>query len=207
MKKYFCKKEVGLFKKELVSIKRSIKNGDYQSDDGKFGIAGNTFRAFHGHCKPSIIYREWAEKVSKSILGNGKSIGNQDNFDFLHSKLCKSIEKCWKNTDNPELKFAHKYKMIDLYFKWLCANVACHESMRDLSEEILKFGHCPLDKNSLTKLNECLSFALPIKNPSMGSIHNKNTYDFCQYLIKEFTKYCGGTPLLFDFYVWPPDKQ
>ncbi len=209
MKLSYQKNHIKKFCKRIDRIKNVIKNREYSSDDVKFGVGGNTFRALTGfNNPPSKTYRQWAYKRTKLILKRGAVIANQQDFEKLHKTLCRSIKIHWgKREKKKKLEFAHQYKMVDLYFKWLCANAACHESRRDLSDAILEFGHCPLDKNSLTKLNECLSLALPIKNPSMGSIHNKKTYDFCQSLIKEFTKCCGGTPLLFDFYVWPPNKQ
>ena len=63
-------------------------------------------------------------------------------------------------------------------------------------------AHCALDRHTLTKLNGCLSFALPMPHASMGNILTNNTYVFCQDLISEFTRHCGGTPLLFDYFAW-----
>ncbi len=121
--------------------------------------------------------------------------------------------------------------MVDLYFKWLCTNIdwLCinaewqeknkewiknnspyHHNVKNLSENILKFGHCPLDRKSLSTFNECSPGTLKIKNPSnpsMGSIYNKKIYDDCQCKIRRFAKCRGGTPVLFDFYVWPPPRR
>jgi hypothetical protein len=71
-----------------------------------------------------------------------------------------------------------------------------------VKEGFINHAICPLDRQILARLNECLSGALPMASPSMGHIANMRTYDFCQELIADFAGSCGGTPLLFDYWAW-----
>ncbi len=89
--------------------------------------------------------------------------------------------------------------MVDLYIKWLCSNNECSEK---LANSLIKYAYCALDSQILTKLNEALNHALPIRKPSMGDIANQYTYDYCQSLIKDFSETYNGTRLLFDYYAW-----
>ncbi len=235
MKSSYQKDHIKEFRERICCIKNVIKNGECSSDDVNFGIGGNTFRALTGfNNPPSETYRQWACKRTRWILRTGasKEITGQKKFDEFHKKSCISLKSRWKRIEkDKELKFAHQYKMVDLYFKWLCTNIdwLCindewqkknkvwiknnspyRRSAKSLSRKIIKYGHCPLDRKSLITFNKCSSKPLKIKNPSnpsMGSIHNKKIYDDCQRQIRIFAKYYGGTSFLFDFYVWPPSRR
>ncbi|MCB1753743.1 MAG: hypothetical protein KDI74_18705, partial [Gammaproteobacteria bacterium] len=90
-------------------------------------------------------------------------------------------------------------KLIDLYIKWLSQ---FNYPNKIFVTNLNKFSSCALDRQTLNKINLCYSQCLPINNPSMGDIHNKNTYVFCQEIINEFCIQATATKLEFDYWAW-----
>jgi hypothetical protein len=202
MKKYYNNDLGKDFSSKLDELKKRLRSQSFNPATSKYGIAGNTFRAYRNYkTPPSKVYREWAKEVTSQLLIDRKipNLSNQNKFDKWHLELFDSINQRWNTRQNKTLSFAHTFKLLDLYLKWLSSNKECP---KELSESILKFGYCALDSQILLKLNECLNGALPLKNPSMGDIINSNTYEYCQKLIKDFCEKYGGTRLLFDYYAW-----
>jgi hypothetical protein len=129
------------------------------------------------------------------------AIGTRDGFLSWHTSLADSLDLHWTRYQPGSLSFAHRYKLVDLFVKWL----STHDfGAPNLTEALVAHANCALDSQTLGMLNECLSMALPIVNPSMGDIHSRSTYDFCQDLIGEFSAHYGGTRLLFDYFAWRP---
>lgn len=171
----------------------------YDPETSLYGIAGNTFRAFRGFVAPSATYRTWAARVTQDVMENTPVINTQIDFSAWHQQLFESLQGHWTNHYEMIPSIAHSYKMIDLYIKWLYSCNACPEQ---LSVALESYAHCALDSKILEKLNEALSYALPVISPSMRNVINSNTYVFCQSLIRDFSNHFGGTSLLFDFYAW-----
>jgi len=199
MEKYYNESIGTDFRKSLMTLKKKIRSKSFDPKNSKYGIGGNTFRAFRGFNRPSQTYRGWAEETTKNVMKNKKGFSNQEEFDKWHTQLISSLRCHWNKEQTNEPSFAQTCKMVDLYLKWLCSNQKCPEK---LANSIVKYGYCALDSQILKKLNEALSGALPIKKPSMGHIANENTYEYCQSLIKGFSEYFGGHRLLFDYYAW-----
>mgnify|MGYP001344747818 CR=1 FL=1 len=174
---------------------------DGQSRD--YGIAGNRFRAYRDYSlPPSKVYRHWASLKTEDVLGGHfPSMTDQRAFAEWHRDLFESINNHWFSEQGQKISFAHTSKLLDLYLKWLMTNQKCPDQ---LASAILHYGDCALDSQILFRLNQCLSGDLPIKNSTMGHILNRNTYVFCQELIKDFAEKFGGTRILFDFYAWEP---
>jgi len=186
-------------------LRERIRAESFDPNDSSYGIVGNTFRAFRGFKEPSKTYRSWARSITETAFSNQDGIESQDAFDKWHTELYLELKEHWKKEQQgKEPSLAHTYKMVDLYLKWLCSNATCPA---ELANSIIKFGYCALDSQILEKLNEALSYALPIKNPSMGDIANRNTYDYCQSLIKDFAENFNGSRLLFDYYAWAPGNE
>jgi len=203
MKKFYNNIIGENFSFQINDLKKLSRSEAFDENKSKFGVAGNTFRAFSGYPKkPSLVYREWAKKQTAKIL-NTASLGftSQTEFDEWHNELFKSLQNHWKRNQNKDLNLAHSYKLVDLYIKWLSKNSKCSKK---LCSSILKYGYCALDSQIIYTLNQCLSGALPIKNATMGHIGNQNTYDYCQDLIKNFSEHYNGSRLLFDYYAWKP---
>lgn len=204
MEKYYNETIGKEFASRIPELKQQLGTQEFDPKKSTFGIAGNTFRAFINFEKPpSKVYQDWAKSTTKRLFEdqNIPRISSQIEFDNWHSEVVDSLKTFWREAQNGDLKFAYTFKAVDLYIKWLSSLKECP---KQLCDGILKFGYCALDSQILKRLNECLSGALPIKNPSMGDISNRNTYDFCQTLIEGFCVKYGGTRLLFDYFAWKP---
>lgn len=201
MRNYYNEELGRDFSEQVEALRNLARKESFDENNSTFGIAGNTFRAFTGYkLPPSQIYKEWSSQQTKLIFSSSDiSFNSQSEFDKWHTSLFESLNNYWVERQGKELSFAHTYKAIDLYLKWLCSNSTCSET---LSNNLLQFGYCALDSQILYKLNLCLSGALPIRKPTMSDIANQNTYNFCQSLIKDFAEYYGGTRLMFDYYAW-----
>lgn len=199
---YFCQKQGAAFKKAIPGLRARIGATPFSPIGSNYGISGNTFRAYTGWNKrPSTIYRQWAETTCDKldIKSLERQLRTSDGFSVWHFSLAKSLQRDWLLAQGKPLSFAHQYKLIDLFVKWLSSHDL---SSPKLSEHLIVRANCALDSQTLRKLNECLSMALPITKPSMGNIHSENTYTFCQNLIEQFSVNFGGSRLLFDYYAW-----
>jgi hypothetical protein len=87
-----------------------------------FGVASNTFRAFRGIEKPSVIYRDWAGKTMDSSEFSEKGMASNSNAEFetLHCFLSDSLARHWQRETGRSITVAHKYKLIDLFTKYVC---------------------------------------------------------------------------------------
>lgn len=204
MEKYYNETLGKEFASKVSLLKQQLRTQEFNPEKSTFGISGSTFRAFKD-CKvpPSKVYQDWAKSTTKRLFESQKipNLSSQIEFDNWHIGVIDSFKTFWEREQGEERIFAHTYKVVDLYIKWLSSLKECP---KQLCDGILKFGYCALDSQILIKLNECLSGALPIRNPSMGDISNRNTYDFCQTLIEGFCVKYGGTRLLFDYFAWKP---
>ena len=176
--------------KELTSITPS------------FGVGGNTLRAYGGWpLPPSEVYRAWARyrtrKITKSI--STVDISSQERFDKWHTNLGQSLNAKWKRDQGGKLTVAYRYKLVDLYIKWLSGY---NLPRKVVTSQLNAYAYCPLDSQTLSKINACYSYCLPLKKPSMGDIQTENAYRFCQEIITEFCSQAGGTRLEFDYWVW-----
>jgi hypothetical protein len=202
MKKYYQESIGNDISKQASKLRKNMRSQSHDLMNSDFGIAGNTFRAFIGYSTaPSLVYRSWARETTERIISEkgvkpGKS---QAEFDKWHNQLFDSLVEQWDSIQNNPLSFAHTFKLVDLYCRWLFTYDACPKL---LAKSILSYGYCALDSQILRRLNEALSGALPIRKPTMGDIQNKNTYSFCQDLIKDFSEHYGVNRILFDFYAW-----
>lgn len=190
------------FKQQITTLRASLgqrSEGDWGST---FGVGGNTYRALGGYSQaPSPVYQGWAQHQltridRRSLVQNA---GSRSEFLAWHSSLVSSLERHWKTEMNAPLSFAHARKLVDLFVKWLSHYDFGASRATDL---LVMHANCALDRQTLTKLNACLSGALPILRPSMGDVSCHNAYSFCQDAIDEFAASCGGTRLLFDCFGW-----
>lgn len=191
------------YRQALPRIRREeVAQIDWNSHNGTFGVAGNTFRAYTGwQSSPSKVFREWAEQHATSMVlrTEARSIRSQDNFERLHQRLSRSLQRAWRAAQGRELTVAHKYKLIDLYIKWLTRH---RLPDADLNNALLRFGHCALDRQTLAKINSHLNGALPIAKATMGVIAAEATYSLCQSVVREYCAIAGGSPVLFDYFAW-----
>ncbi len=203
MKHYINEQFAREFKKYIPEIiRKQIAQRPIDVHDISFGLAGNTFRAYRTlKSTPSQIFRTWAKNNTERLAKRQptENISTREGFLKWHGGLYLSLQKQWKISEGKQLPLAHCYKLVDLYIKWISAHQFKDKAFIDA---IVKNANCPLDRQVLERLNECYSLALPIFKPSMGHIHNQNTYNLCQELIAEFSQQCGGSRLLFDYWTW-----
>ncbi len=199
---YFSTDHGTAFSDALPELRKQIGSKPFKPLLSNYGVAGNTFRAYRGWAvQPSKVYRQWAERVCAKldIPELEQQLGYEEGFRVWHTALADSLQQHWINTQGDALSFAHQHKLIDLFVKWLSTHDLGSPS---LSQSITLRAYCALDSQTLSKLNECLSMALPLSKPSMGDVHSKHTYAFCQTLIDRFAGNFGGSRLLFDFFAW-----
>jgi len=201
---YFSDRLGSEFRKELPKILREkIGSRPFERVSPTYGVGANTFRAFTNlKAKPSTVYRSWASNVCRNldIQLLEHQLKTEEGFRVWHASLAKSLQDAWQHEQDGDLIFAHQHKLIDLFVKWLSS----HDfNSPVLLENLVAHANCALDSQTLRKLNDCLSEALPLsKKPSMGDVHSSYTYSFCQSLITRFATHHGGSRLLFDYYAW-----
>jgi len=202
LSKYFSVELGNAFAATLPQSQKIIGSAPFNPQNPKYGVGGNTFRAYTGWLlSPSKTYRQWAEPICRALDPSslGTQLSTAQGFQFWHSSLADSLQAHWIANQGRPLSFAHQHKLIDLFVKWLSR----HEfPSSQLSQALVDHANCALDSQTLSKLNECLSFALPISKPSMGDVHSGITYVFCQDLISDFATHFGGSRLLFDYFAW-----
>jgi hypothetical protein len=190
------------FARAIPRLRGQLALVPFSDHDATYGVGGETFRAFRNHrARPSEVYREWAAEVSKQLTPKQltQQLQSREAFESWHRSLVGELSSRWKSRQGRTLSIAHRYKLVDLLIKWLSA----HDfGQTKIIQGFEQYAHCALDRQTLKKLNECLSLALPITSPSMGDIHTEETYLFCQDLVAGFASSCGGTPLLFDYFAW-----
>jgi hypothetical protein len=204
---------------------------DKRRETTQFGVEQSTLRTIptgldgpkHG---PLCVYNEWAgqqlTKLSKT-RERWVLLQQRDEFERWHAELTQSLCDHWrrrthevaehrsreegKQVDpvNAELSLAHRYKLVDLFVRWL--------RMKDghapeLAAACLANGHIPLDRKSLHVLSETFG-GIGLRGPfSMGDVHTEVAYQFYQALARGVCEEAGGTPLLFDVFSWNhPDAQ
>jgi hypothetical protein len=199
---YFSLPLINQFERELPTLRKAIGVKPFRERDDRFGVAGETFRALRGlEVQPSALYRRWAAALCHELdtVNLLENLGSRDAFLTWHSTLVNELSVHWRKHGGGELSFAHKNKLIDLFVKWLSSY---DFGSMAVSSGFVAHANCALDRQTLTKLNECLSYALPMPSPSMGHIGCKNAYELCQSIIGEFAEQIGGTRLLFDYFAW-----
>ncbi|MEK8046439.1 hypothetical protein [Ideonella margarita] len=195
---------VTAFKAALPALRQKISCIPFAERDARLGIGGNTFRAYQNwNNAPSVVYREWASVVSDTIEPHRLAtvIASSDGFSSWHVSLADDLQRHWLARQGQCLSFAHLHKLIDLYVKWLSRY---NFGSAEFTNAIVSHANCALDSQTINKMNQCLSLALPLSNPSMGDIHSRVTYNFCQEVIEDFAAAQGGTRLLFDYFAWQP---
>ena len=207
----YDEEECASFRAAIPGIRRELSKVSFDSRDViSYGIDGSTFRAYRNlPIAPSEAYRFWAKDFCDTLDTKTLTlkVSTPKRFRAWHESLGDSIGEAWKQQQGIELSFAHTYKLVDLFVKYLSRY---DFNSPQLTKSVEQNANCALDSKILTKINKCLSFALPLSDkPSMGHIHNRVTYDFCQQLIDGFVAHCGegGTRLFFDYWAWGEGRE
>jgi len=203
---YFSESHQKKFSEALPRLREFVGATPFTHHNQTYGATGNTLRAYRAlRVPPSVVFRKWAWEICNRplltvfTLELEQHVSSRGEFTRWHESLARKLQNFWRAEQKQSLSYAQQFKLVDLFIKWL--------SEHDFNNEAVKAGliehaNCALDRQILLRLNDCLRGALPMPSPSMGHIKNKFTYTFCQELIDEFSRACGGTPLLFDYWAW-----
>lgn len=200
---------------------------DPARETSSLGLDNTTVRAMstgirgaeHG---PIALYEAWAIVQFAKIANDARlhqSLATQEGFDVWHAALAESLVAHWRARvtennarlrehegdehipANPDLSIAHRYKMVDLFVKFLRVRGAGHP---ELARHCYAFGHIPLDRKSLAVISAAFSGMLVGAGDtfSMGDIVSEQMYRTCQRLARAICQEAGGTPLLLDVFAW-----
>lgn len=201
---YFSQERVLEFSQKLPGLRSNIGVRNFATRGEDYGVSGNTLRAYRGYVHtPSRLYRTWAKATTEGLSFEDleEKVNTRDGYLKWHASMAESLIGHWQKYESKPLPIAHKYKLVDLYVKWL----SCYDvGQPGFLHNLVAHANCALDSQTLKKLNECYSYALPLSKPSMGLIQSEAAYSFCQDLIGFFASECGGSRLMFDFFAWKP---
>jgi hypothetical protein len=201
--------------------------GNPSLETSKLGLDSTSARAMGTGIRgsergPIALYEAWAKEVFAKIAADTQlqlSLGTQEGFDAWHATLAESLVAHWRARvtennarlrehegdehvpANPDLSIAHRYKMVDLFVKYLRVRAADYP---ELARCCYEFGHIPLDLKSLAVLSAAFSGALVGAGDKfrMGHIVSEQMYRTCQRLARVICMEAGGSPLLLDVFAW-----
>ncbi|NTX20256.1 hypothetical protein [Burkholderia cepacia] len=193
-----------------------------EKETSTLGLDGSTARAmrtgFRGEHGPVEIYNTWAREQLRHATECPElvaGLATREGFEQWHRNLTSTLVTHWRNrvttnnakleSDegdefipvNPELSIAHRYKMVDLFVRYLRVKRTEHP---DLARYCLEFGHIPLDRKSLAVISAAFSGISVGKNFSMGNVATESMYRTQQRLARAICERAGGTPLLLDVF-------
>ena len=198
------------------------RNPAYETSS--LGLDHTTSRAFstgeRGRRGPVAIYEAWAAVQLARVTSDTElqaSLGTREGFERWHADLAAALVAHWhvsvsENNErlrrlegddfipaNPDLSIAHRYKMVDLFVRYLRVKAGAHP---DLARCCYEFGHIPLDRKSLAVISAAFSGLLVGAGDtfSMGDIVSEQMYRTCQRLARAICHEAGGTPLLLDVF-------
>jgi hypothetical protein len=193
-------------------------------ETSNMGLDHTTGRAFstgeRGRRGPIAIYEAWAAVQLARVTSDEElqgSLTTREGFERWHADLTASLVAHWRvsvadNNDrlrrlegddfipaNPDLSIAHRYKMVDLFVRYLRVKAHVHP---ELARCCYEFGHIPLDRKSLAVISAAFSGLLVGAGDtfSMGDIVSDQMYLTCQRLARAICQVAGGTPLLLDVF-------
>jgi hypothetical protein len=195
-----------------------------QNETSDLGLDHTTARAIstgiRGEHGPIAIYEAWAVLQLAWVTSDAAlqaSLSTREGFESWHADLAASLVAHWRacvteNNDrlrrhegedfipaNPELNIAHRYKMVDLFVRYLRVKADTHP---ELARCCYEFGHIPLDRKSLAVISEAFSGIGMARDFSMGGIVSEAIYQTAQRLARAICVEAGGTPLLLDVFAW-----
>jgi hypothetical protein len=167
-------------------------------------VDNSTIRAFHfgksyKKYKPISIFRSWAFNF---LVTQEDILKTECNFNIIHTKARKSLEKYWGNKEGgitPE--FYKILKIIDLLFKFI---PRWNKLNANRQSWYFNCVHVPIDSFSLKllKASENTKPYLGIKSSSsMSFVENLKHYRKIQNTIKKLVEN-NYPPIVFDLIAW-----
>jgi len=183
-------------------------------ETAEYGVESSTTRGMstgtRGDGGPQALYRAWAKKQLETMLADNElpsQLQSQEAFDRWHAGLAESLAVHWQagTGDGRALSVAHRYKLLDLFIRWLRVGAKQSPALVAVCEQ---YGHIPLDRKSLHVLSETFG-GIGLAGPfSMGDVHTEAAYRFYQVLARHVCAAAGGSPVLFDVFCWnSPDAH
>ncbi|KVP75214.1 hypothetical protein WJ96_05505 [Burkholderia ubonensis] len=195
-----------------------------KNETSDMGLDHRTVRAMstgvQGDRGPVALYEAWAAVQFARIADDAQlvtSVSTREGFEAWHRELTESLVAHWHAQvtannemlkhhegdeffpENPNLNIAHRYKMVDLFVRYLRVKSDAHP---ELSRHCYEFGHIPLDRKSLAVISAAFSGIGVGRNFSMGNIISETMYRTYQRLALAICEEAGGTPLLLDVFSW-----
>lgn len=193
-----------------------------RNETSDMGLDQTTARAIstgvRGKRGPVAIYEAWATLQLARIADDAQlvtAVSTREGFEAWHRELVDSLVAHWRSRveennellrhhegdeffpANPDLNIAHRYKMVDLFVRYLRVRGAAHP---ELARHCYAFGHIPLDLKSLAVISVAFSGIGVGNNFSMGDIISEAMYRTYQRLALAICEEAGGTPLLLDVF-------
>ncbi len=200
IEKYIDHKEIRRFISKKNEIDDFYSKRIEINPNSSFGVSGNTYRVFKGLKKrPSDVFKKWAWSTinDKQFLGEISRLTTKSEFNDLHIKCANLLNDFWKLEQELELSFAHKNKLVDLFFK----NIAkCDLNNEIINKNIIAYANIPIDSKTLFGLNKMFKGILLNDKKSMGVIKTKESYEYVQELVLCLSEKSHLPALYFDYF-------
>lgn len=222
LRNYIAPDVINAYKAAQPTALQWWSNPRYETS--RLGLDQTTARAIstgiRGKHGPIAIYETWATLQLVRVTSDSAlqaSLATREGFEGWHADLSKSLVTHWhtlvaENSDrlrldegedfvpaNHELSIAHRYKMVDLFVKYLRVKA---ETYPELAKCCYEFGHIPLDRKSLAVISAAFSGIGMSQDFSMGDVASETIYQTAQRLALAICAEAGGTPLLLDVFAW-----
>ncbi|HDR9105983.1 TPA: hypothetical protein QDB04_002839 [Burkholderia vietnamiensis] len=209
--------EYKAFQPEALRFWENPKN-----ETSYLGLDRTTARAidsgFKGERGPIAVYESWATMELIRVTETPalvKALSTREGFEAWHRALTDSLVVHWREKIdehnellleaegdaffpvNRELNVAHRYKLVDLFVRYLRVKAEKHP---ELAHHCYEFGHIPLDRRSLAVISAAFSGIGVGDNFRMGDIVSEAMYRTYQKLARAIVALAGGTPLLLDVF-------
>ncbi|WP_434716255.1 hypothetical protein [Paraburkholderia sp. A3RO-2L] len=209
--------EYKAFQPEALRFWENPKN-----ETSYLGLDRTTARAidsgFKGERGPIAVYESWATMELIRVTETPalvKALSTREGFEAWHRALTDSLVAHWREKIdehnellleaegdaffpvNRELNVAHRYKLVDLFVRYLRVKAEKHP---ELAHHCYEFGHIPLDRRSLAVISAAFSGIGVGDNFRMGDIVSEAMYRTYQKLARAIVALAGGTPLLLDVF-------
>lgn len=195
---------------------------DPKNETTRLGLNQSTVRAIstgkRGANGPLAIFEEWAQAELAKMKDHPRILDilrHREGFESWHAELVESLVAHWrgavrKNNDvlkqaagvyfvpvNEELSVAHRYKLVDLFVRYIRMRAAEYP---ELARCCYEFGHIPLDRKSIAIISAAFGGLGAGAEFSMSDITSVVAYHTYQRLAQAICAEAGGTPLLLDVF-------
>ncbi len=168
-------------------------------------VEGNIFRTFGGlDEKPSVVYRDWANRVYLYLQTALESVKKQQQYDDLIQDYARQLAAHWKKAHGSKLPYGPATKMINLLVKTMFLN-----DQLDLPK-LPTWYNVPFNSFTLIPLIEIIDellphhlFAIPMnRQMTMNYVIHEAQYQDLQYAVRALCTAADRTPLDYELWAW-----